>query len=225
MNKLQNQIQYTKKVEELAKKVNEEAKKLQDIEDSKIIALTDLQTLIQRKDNLNKVIKNLEDKIKEKQGELGQTIDKKTKFIETAKAELLKERKNLTEIRQLLSSANEQLDAIMPVMVELKDFIAKESNAKIRFIEQEKKIAEYKKEEVRIATTIEKSKAEIETDRKSVEDMKVYVTDLYGKIATYTVMANKTLEFVNKEIKKNGVPIGFEPINLNLDNFDEILNV
>lgn len=72
---------------------------------------------------------------------------------------------------------------------------------------------------------LEQLRKEIQTELKGLDNTKTALNDLLGKIATYTKKAGETLEYVNEEIKRSGVPINFEPININLENFNKILNV
>ena len=56
--------------------------------------------------------------------------------------------------------------------------------------------------------------------------MKSYISNLYGKLASYTRVAKETLEYVNKHLEETGTPLVFrvpegEKIEINVDNFDK----
>ena len=69
-------------------------------------------------------------------------------------------------------------------------------------------------------------KDSLELKNKELDAYKTYLADLYGKLATYVVVAKETVEWVNEELKKKKVPINFgfppgEILGIDFNNFDK----
>lgn len=209
MSKLLDKIKYESKVLELRGMVEGEAKKLQDILDSKALYLGELSVLAERKSKLLRQLNGLEAQIREADAALSQTIDRKAQFINSAKVELAKERGALNGARKLFVKTNAQVKGITVVVNELAAFVSKESNARERWLAEQGKLNASEKKRAKIMSEMEKKRLSIEEEKKSLDEMKTYVSNLYGKLATYTKIAKETIEQVNKALEDK-VPLRFE---------------
>src|SRR3990167_10106975 len=99
MNRLQSKLQYEAKQLELRKMVEVEARKLQDVFDSKTLLLSELNELAKKKAKLLVTIQNLEVKIKENNEALTNEITTQTEFIEKSHLRNRQERQQLEDKR------------------------------------------------------------------------------------------------------------------------------
>ena len=113
--------------------------------------------------------------------------------------------REITDLNEKIRKATEEVGNVSEQLTTLLGKASKE------FKEEREKLGQLRKE--------------IQEELKGLDGTKTNLNDLYGKVATYVKKAEETLKYVNEEIKKTGVPINFEPINISLKNFTEILNV
>lgn len=225
-SRLQNRLQYDAKAAELRSLIETEAKKLQNITESKDIALRELKELTEKKTTLNHQIAVLESKNKEAEDHLAGMVEKENKTIDSLKAEWKKERARLEENQNLLISANKKLEALSGVVGEIEDFIQKESNARERYLEQHRKLVEVEEKQNKLALDITQKTQWLEEEKRSMDITKEYLKGLYGKLATYVVVAKETVEQVNEALKEN-VPLHFgspgKVVQIDFDNFNKYL--
>lgn len=225
MNKLASKIAYDKKVGELNKLVQIEAKKLQDVVDQKISIERDIQGLVQRKGSLKKAIDELERWIAEKNQSLTGLIKTEQHFISNAKQELKKETVALKEAQDKLEVVKATVEGLEKTASELKGFIEKAEQARRQYILRTSALNQVDK---RLYEAEEKIKAyndQRQKDQKALDDYKTYLSDFYGKVASYVVVAKETVEYVNEALA-NKVPLHFQVpegtiLEINLDNFDK----
>lgn len=200
---------YDKKIIELRGVIEKTAKELQNIVEAKDQASRDLTTTIERKADIERTIRKLEEAMKEAQNALTEVIEKRTSFLNSVKIELKKERQALKEAEELLTATNDKIGELMPIVKELQEFISKESDARERYLETESHLILADKKHKKISALAEAESAEMKEKRESLEGLKNYVADLYGKLITYSKVAKETVEFVNEALKGN-VPLRFE---------------
>lgn len=225
MGKLQAQLQYEAKAEELRNLVKTEAIKLQNVLESKETATKNLAELAEQKSRLLKQISDLQLQIIEAEKLLDQTIKRKTKFIDTAKVELAKERSSVEETRKNLSLLITQAQEFSVIVDELKGFIAKEIDARTKYLEEQKKFQTFHDKNSKIIAGFEAEKKMLAQEKEENDRVKKYLSDFYGKIAQYVTVAKQTVIDVNKALEENvplrfGVPPG-EIIEINFDNFNQ----
>lgn len=225
MSRLSVQVQYDKKIEELHKLIAEEAKKLQNVIDERDFLLLEIKNLSSRKTALGRVIADLETQTKEKQEVLNQLVLRETSFINSAKVELNKEKSSLEEFKKLREKLQEELQGLNKVTSELNRFIQKEGDIKQRYLQEKEKLqqTETKTKEITIKTSEELEK--LDRKNKELDIYKQYLTDLYGRIASYIKVAEESVIFVNEFMEKNQVPMKFELppgeiISIDFNNFD-----
>lgn len=218
---------YEKKILELRGLVQTEAKNYQNVLEAKDIALKEIRETREEKSRIEGVIAKLEKQKTEEEDALKQTIAKKTAFIESAKTELKKEKAALKETTDILSETSERVSELMPVVKEIETFISKESDARERFLQAETIFKTSKAKTEKIVGEAQKEKAELEEKRQSYEGLKTYVSDLYGKLASYVVLAKETLNYVNETLEQKEIPLEFEIpdgeeiLKINIDNFNK----
>lgn len=200
---------YEKKILELHGKVTAEAKNLQDVLDSKMTLQRECSEQAERKARLFRELNSLEAKVKEKEEYLNEFTQKKYTVIESTKRELNKEKESLKETKKLSVKLSEQVNNLLPVVKEFQDFVAKEADARLRYLEEKKKLNASEKKHTKIMSEIENERKLIAEENKSLDGIKTYLTDFYGKIATYTRVAKETIEQVNEALE-NKVPLYFE---------------
>lgn len=226
MTRLSVHLAYEAKTAELRGLVELEAKKLQDVIEERDSCLREVRTLADRKDSLMRQLGNLEKSIQEAEQALTQTIDQKTKFVDTAKVELQKEKKSLGNIQAVLTKTLEEIEEITIVSREIKEFMLKESDARLRWLSEKQRLNESKKEYEERMKTLKQQELSTKENKKELEDLKTYLTDFYGKIASYTKSAKETLEYINEHFEKTGTPLHFripegEVLQIDIDNFNK----
>lgn len=218
---------YEKKILELRGLIQTEAKNYQNILEAKDIALKEIRDIREDKSRIEGVITKLQIQKTEEEDALKQTIAKKTAFIESAKTELKKEKAALKETTDILSETSEKVLALMPAVKDIETFISKESNAREKFLQAETIFNTSKSKTEKIVGEAQKEKAELEEKRQSYEGLKTYVSDLYGKLASYVVLAKETLNYVNETLKQKEIPLEFEIpdgkeiLTVGFDNFNK----
>lgn len=226
VSRLEAKLKYDEKIAELHGLIQAETKKLQDVIEQKDSSLRDVAQLIERKARLVKEFVVVENKIIEAERILKETIDRKTKFIETAKQELVKEKNNVREAKELLVSLSEEVKQLHHVVTEYKNFIAKEHDAHKRYIQEKEKLDSATKQKDEFLLLIQKQRESIDKEKKDLDAMKVYISDLYGKLASYVTVAKETIEDVNKTLEEKNVPLHFdlppgEILKIDFNNFNK----
>ena len=214
---------YELKIFELRGQVEAEAKNLQNIQESKEFSFREVQALSEKKSRLKDVIDRMEEQIGDKEGVFKGIIEKKTGFLESAKHELKDEKNRLMKVQRVFQKTTEDLENLTRVANELRKFVIESSQIRAIYPEESRKLQKARDEYQKTISLTEKEKEEAQREKKEADEMKEYVNNLYGKLATYTKVAKETLEYVNKSLKETGVPIHFDVphIKLNIDNFNE----
>lgn len=218
---------YEKKILELRGLVETEAKNYQNALEAKDIVLKEIRETREEKSRIEGVIAKLQIQKAEEQEALKQTIEKKTAFVDSIKVELKKEKTALKETTDILSETSEKISELLPVVKEIEGFISKESDARERFLQAETIFNTSKVKTEKIVGEAQKEKAELEEKRQSFEGLKTYVSDLYGKLASYVVVAKETLTFVNETLEQKEIPLEFEIpdgkdiLTIGFDNFNK----
>lgn len=226
MSKLAVQVQYQEKTAELRKMVETEAKNLQDIIDAKESALLEVRTLGERKVLLNKTLLDLEKKTEETQEFLEQLIKKNANYSEQAKQDYDRDQEKIKGNKDLLSKIDSKLEYLFKVSSEVGSFIGRESDSREKYLVQRDKLdkAEAKFKEIEHKLDLERK--EIEQGKRELDVTKKYLTELYGKVATYVKVMEETIELVNESLKNNEVPIHFnlpknKVLEVDFDNFNK----
>lgn len=227
MSKLSLHLESQKKIAEIRTLVEVEAKKLQNAVEAKDSSLRDIQTLTERKSMLVGQLADIEKQIKVKEQILAETIEKKTKFIDSAKTELKHEKSSIKENQKALQEITKETEEIKKVAKELKVFIKKAEKARLEYLKTQEKLGKVQRELQEATPLLKKEKEEIKKEKKDLDVMKDYVNEAYGKLASYTEKAKETLEYVNEHLKETGTPLVFrvpegQLLEINIDNFDKI---
>lgn len=218
---------YEKKISELRGLIETEAKNYQNVLESKDIALKEIADTRKEKARIETVISDLLIEQTEAEEALKQTIEKKTAFVESTKVELKKEKQALKETTDILSETSQKVSELLPVVKEIETFISKESDARERFLQAENIFITSKQKTEKIVSQAKKEKDEVIEKTKSLDTLKTYVSKLYGKLATYVVVAKETLEYVNETLEKKEIPLQFEIpdgeeiLKIGFDNFNK----
>ena len=226
MTRLSVYLAAQKKTAEIRTMIETEARKLQDAIEAKDNSLREVASLAERKRLLNKTLNDLEVKIKEKEEAFKQINDKKNDFLSSVKQETIREKKALRETQKILSQTTVQLENLLALSRELEGFIKKHSDTRIKYLEESRVVSELESRRKQILPELQRRHEEIAQEKKDLDGMKTYLSDLYGKLASYTISAKETLEYVNEQLEETGTPIVFripegEIIDINIDNFNK----
>jgi chromosome segregation ATPase len=225
MSRLSLQVGYDKKIKELGDLIQAEAQKLQKVLEAKDSALLETRKLKEQKTSLEIVLVSLENKIKEKENNLNQLIEREGIFLSSIKKEINQEKDKLKETKSLLEEKNLDLDSLTKLSFELNKFIEKEGDIRIQYLDQKQKLDKAQDEYKEISKEAKTEKEFLEIKNKELDSYKEYVINLYGKLASYVKTANDSIKFVNTYFEENGVPIEFklppgEIIQVDFDNFN-----
>ena len=221
-----NPDSYEKKILELRTRRDDEARLFNKMVEAKETAIREHREWVERKALLVKQVEKLKSEIIEKEEHLQQILDRKNAFLDNAKLDLKRERESVNEARKIHRKTTDELEAILPVVKEFKEFIEKEQNARQRWQEEQSKADKAETTYKEVSQKTEQGKAELLTKEREMEIKKTYLVNLYGKLATYVVTAKETIEYVNEYLEKNGIPMKFnvpgnEIIEVTLDNFNQ----
>jgi len=225
MSRLSIQVQYDKKIEELHQLLAKEAKKLQYVIDERESVLFEMKNLSRRKMALGKVIADLEKQTKEKKEVLNQLMERESSFVSSVKLELNKEKSSLEEIKKIKDKTKEELKGLNKVTSELNEFIKKEEDVRKKYLKERKELHLTQNENKKITIDTDSKIKELDRKNREMDVYKKYLTDLYGRIASYVKVAQESITSVNEFMEKNEVPLKFElppgeVININIDNFN-----
>lgn len=226
MSRLSVKLEYDKKVAELVSMVESKAKELQNVTEAKDVAILEVRQLGERKAALGKVLVVLEGKIKEAQEHLDQTVAREGHFVSSVKVELKKEKDSLKEVSETLEKTTERVNEMSPIAKELEQFLEKESTAQAKWLEAEKKLNASVKQYLDMKAQADADREDIAKQNQAQDAYKNYLTDFYGKLATYVRVAKETVEWVDEELEKRGVPVRFdlppgEIMQIDFNNFNK----
>ena len=225
MSRLSVKIEYDKKVSELREMVDQEAKRLQDVVDKKEGINLEIKILSDKKTILTRGIAGLEQEIKEKQEALNQLVNRESSFVSSVKTELSKEKDDLKQTKDSLGNLTDKLNETKIVASEIDTFIKKEADARVKYLDQEEKLKLSQREFKEIESKTELDMKELVKRTKELDTYKQYISDLYGKLASYVKVANETVESVNSYLKEKNIPMEFglppgEIVKIYFNNFN-----
>lgn len=219
---------YDAKIKELHGLVVAEAQKLQKATEAKENVLREIHELIIRKTNLCQQLNKLTNDIQAAQGNLEQTIKRENTFVDSVKKELQSEQFKTKAASITLGEITDSINQLLPVVKELREFVIKESDTRLKYLTERRKLEIVKLEKNKIDADIIAEKEKLIDKGKSLDAMKTYLVELYGKVASYTKSAKETLEYVNEELEKKDVPLRFdvppgEIVTITIDDFNKQL--
>ena len=173
---------------------------------------------------LNKIREEL--KKKEAQRDIYALIENKEQVLASLKEQTKQEKKRLAESQKVFKKFSGELGNLLRVSKELQDYVDQGEKFRNDFHKEEERLGKSRQEYKSISTETEKQKQEIAREKKELDTMREYVSDFYGKVASYVRSAKETLEYVNEQLEEKGTPVVFrvpegEIIEVNLDNFDK----
>ena len=225
MSKLSSHLKYEAKAKELRKLVDIEALKLQKAVEAKDSALLEVNSLKEKKTLLSNTINNLEIKIKEKQDNLNQLMERENGFLHSTKMELDKEKEALSEVKEKLEEYRKKIEELSKISVELNGFVKKTENIRVLYQKQQEDLNFIEKRHKELEERAEILKKYMISANKELDDYKKYLSDLYGKLASYVTTAKDTILQINEMLEEKKIPIVFdlppgEVIKINFDNFN-----
>lgn len=225
MSRLDVQLRNEKKVAELTGQIQKTAKELQNVIESRDLALQDVKTLGERKATLSWILNNLEIQIKEKKQALSELFDKENHFNDSIKQEQAREKLSLKDTQNVLEKTKDRLNEASVVKNELENFLKKESNAREKYLLVSDQLSESERKYLEFEKKYQGGNESLIKANEGLDAYKKYLSDLYGKLATYVSMAKSTLDHINEELSTKKVPFFFklppdEIIEINFDNFN-----
>lgn len=213
-------------VEELAKRVNEKARELQNVQESVDAAHRKIADLQQHEQRLRKDADALEAQIKERREALDALIQLEYKFLSNIKTERSKESEALEKIRKGISELSQEQSVLGMMTDDARTFAAYRDEYKKEYLDVKAKFEaaeQAKQEALRMTETLFRDAS---VRQKEMDYFKQNLTDFYGKVATFVRTAEETLEFVNQELERKGTPIRFaipegQIMEFTLENFNK----
>jgi chromosome segregation ATPase len=226
MSKISVQLEYEKKHQELQSLVEKEAKKLQDVIDTREAAQLDIRLLAEKKVSLTKVLLDLQNEVQSTKDFLEELKEKNQRFTEEGKKAYDADQAKKIRNKELLEKITTTLNSSVKVASEVGEFIHKEADAREKYLEQRDKAEVSERNYEEAEAKLKREKAEIEAEKKQLDGTKKYISDLYGKVATYIKVMQETVEYVNEALAENGVPMHFNApkgkvIEVDFDNFNQ----
>ena len=228
-----------REVTALAERKSRVSKSLSDLELKIKEAERSLQETIQRKDQVFVPIKeerakekiklhNVREELKKREAhrDICELVEGKEQILLSIKEQTAQEKKKLAEMREISQKASGELENLLRVSEELQKFVREGDAVRKQFLEEQERLGKSRNEYAVITEETKKQKQDIAQEKKDLDGMKKYVSDLYGKLASYVNSAKETLEYVNEQLEEKGTPIVFripegEILEINLDNFDK----
>jgi chromosome segregation ATPase len=202
-------VSYEKKTAELRSRVEEQAKILQNTVEAKDNALREVQSLGERKSELRKELASIENQIAEARLNLHNEIQARTKYIESAKVELEKEKVALAEVGKEVIAERDKLAELKRITEELSKFISSASQAREDYLGAKGKLDEAVRTEKEIMFKVSKEKAEMSQEKQDLDNFKTYVINFYGRLGTYHQLVRQITEHLHQLLKENKVPMQF----------------
>lgn len=217
---------YRAKIAKFQETIEDQAQTLQKLQESQEIFDLKTKEFQKREASYHSTIRDLEEQVVKAQERFANEVERRTEFIEAAKVEWKKENDRLEKTKLELKQVVETVVEMDKVARELSGFTAKETEAREKYLIETNKLSRAVRSKEETLKITEDKQKQIEIRQKELDVFKQYVADLYGKLATYVKTAEATLEYVNEELEKKGVPIHFalppgEIVEINIDNFYE----
>ena len=192
--------------------IQEELNRISELKNSKALTFKELNVSVAKRNELSGKIAELE---RDSQGIL-------TTISETISNSISNESLSLERTDRFFEAYTSRLKDLEKQATELEEYVAKEKNAHDRFIAEETKLSEAIKSRDAAITKAEEETKRIQEQTRGLDGLKTYLTDFYGKVATYVKVANETVEEVNKALAEKKVPLKFDHVpKIDLSNFVE----
>ena len=203
-------ISYTDKISELNSQLNEEARKLQKLDEQKDNFLKEFAEIVGRKSALLAQIGVLENKVSAEKALLEETKDTKKAFIDSAKVELKQETEKLKSVQEHISLLSEELQNLEIVAAELHSFLDKKKEARLEYLTEKEKLDNVKKTHDIISKKALKTSKEIEEKNKQLDDYRKNMTDWSGRLTTGLYKVREATKELNERLDKEGIPVEFD---------------
>ena len=212
---------YELKILELRGNIESKAKELQNVNEAVDFSRQEVKSLAERKSLLKGQVDKLEVQIVHTKQILQETIEKKMVFVREVAQAIKDEKVSLKGIKEVVEKTLVDLDNLNKVSVDIQEFIIKHSETRQQYAKEHDKLEKVKKEYQEVSPKLDNQKLEILQEKKELGEEQNYVSDLYGKLASYTKVAQKTLEYVNKHLEETGTPLIFQVPEITIDSFDK----
>lgn len=226
MSRLSVKLQYDKKMAELREMIESEAKRLQDVVDLKEAAIFEIKELARRKSIILNGLADLDQEVASRKNTLNHLINTESSFVSSVKVELNKEKESLEDAKKEFGQVSEKLKESNKVAGEITTFIEKEKNVRDRYLEEKEKLRVSEASSKIISKKVSDELEELSVKNREMDAYKQYLTDLYGKLASYARVAKETVEFANDYFEKHGIKLKFalppdKIAEVNFDNFNK----
>lgn len=200
---------YERKITELHFEIEKKAIELQDVVQTKEIALKEILLLGIRKSDIIKTISSLEKELEEKKNELNSLVERKENILASIKNETNKEKEKLEDTRKNLEFLTEKVNEFSSVASELDSFIKKEYQAKESYLKEQEKVNKLKEKYSNLLTETQKEKKEIEIQKEKLMKGKASMTDLFSKLSAYCYQVRQATIYLNKSLEERKVPLTY----------------
>ena len=198
---------------------------LQDIENQKATGLEEIRQIAEKKQKLLGVIENLQSEVSNAQEVLNTAINRQSHFLESSETERKAQIQKLDSVKTHLENINSLIKESEPVAKELLKFVKKNKTAREKYLKQSAKLSKAETKYKAVQSEFKAKLADIKSGKQDLNGLKSYLEDLYGRLASYVSAAKDTLEYINAEMEKNGVPMRFglpegQILEIDMFNFD-----
>lgn len=200
---------YEKKIAELHNEISKEAKLLQDATEKKESELREIALLIERKGKIATLNFKLQGEIALSQEALETSIETKGKFLSESEKELRRRKEESKNLEKVISNLQDRAEEMKSVVAEVEAFVSNGVDAHQKWLEEQDKLNAVEKKHEKLMSEMNEKERFMREEKKSLDGMKDYLKDFYGKVATYVAVAKETIEQVNEALEKN-TPIRFQ---------------
>lgn len=201
---------YVDKIADLNKQVNEEARKLQKLQEGKDNFLKDFSEIVGKKARLLKQISALEQKVLEEKDVLGEIKDTKRYLVNAVKVELKQETEKLKTTNHHLAELSLRTEELESIVLELSKFIDKNKEARQEYLTEKEKLENVKKENIVISTDTLKKSEEVVKQNKQLDDYRQAMIDWSGRLTTGLHKVREATKELNERLDKEGIPVVFD---------------
>ena len=207
----------------LSDEVNLKARELQGLNESVDLAKAKLAELATSERRLGAEMTELEQKVKEKKGALGELAEKELALVAHVEKELSDKNISLAVATTCLEDVNKKLAETSGLLKERQDYLSKTEKAREEYVTQKSLLDQAMTDYLAITTKAKEELAQVAKEKTEMGEYKTYLDEFYGKVATYVATAKDTLEVVNEALAK-GTKLRFKVPNdlMTMDNFNKL---
>jgi len=200
---------YQRKQKQFTETISEQARNLQEAEETKQLVLTEVEKLGKKETGLVKQSEKLVADILQEKQSLSKESARKTHLIGSVEKDVTKHQGILKSLLSQVDNLTDKASDLQVLVSGLEEYIPKLEAAKQEYTELSIKISQSKAENERIQNERLVQLQTVKDKNKDLTEYHEFLKDFSGQLTTRLREVNEMTEYLNEALKENQIPLYF----------------